>query len=481
MKIKYSKNAFVRQYGPYTLIYNQLEKSDETYVDAENFCKFITHQPRHVQDVEHDVLMAYGDPEKEKILSDLREFIAHLKEVGVIVCGEDDEECSANDKCFTYNVPTPSTAPELWGKNRDVPIFESEGHKDLHAYFESHPTPYQLHVDLTSSCNEKCVHCYVPRSKHHYIDVGKTCMVLKEFREMQGMHVTLSGGECLLHPNFERIIRYAHELGLSISVLSNLTLLDDCRANLFKEMNLSLVQVSLYSMDAKIHDAITQLPGSFELTKCAIEKLHKIDVPVQISCPCMKLNYGGYGDVMEYAYSLKMKSYTDFIMMARSDGTTDNLVNRLDLSETREIIKTILTHDRELTSMISHSSAEALPTPEFRGEQPMCGVGIDSICLNADGNYYACSGFQGYALGNYKDQSFREVWENSPQIKYLRSLRRKDIPQCVHCKDSAYCAMCLVRNFNETGNMLKVSRHFCEVARINRVLVEEMMRNRKLC
>ena len=480
MKIKYSKNAFVRQYGPYTLIYNQLEKCDETYVDAEFFCKFITHQPRLLQDVESDILASYEDSDKAEILSDFREFIAHLKEVGIVVCGEDDEECNANDTNFTYNVPVPNTAPELWGKNRDNPIFESEGHKDLHAYFESHPTPYQLHIDLTSLCNEKCVHCYVPRNKHCFIDAEKTCCVLKEFREMEGMHVTLSGGECLLHPDFERIIRFAHGLGLSISILSNLTLLDDAKANLLKEMNLSLVQVSLYSMDANIHDAITQLSGSFEKTKAAIEKLHKMDVPLQISCPCMKLNYCGYGEVMEYAYSLKMKAYTDFIMMARSDGTTDNLSNRLNLNETREIIKTILAHDRELCSVISYSSSDDVITPELRGEQPMCGVGIDSLCLNADGNYYACSGFQGYALGNYNDQTLQEVWQTSPQIKYLRTLRRKDIPQCLHCKDSPYCAMCLVRNFNETGEMLKVSKHFCEVARINRELVEEMMSGKQL-
>lgn len=472
MKIMYSKNVFIRQYGRYTLIYNQLSKCDETYLDADVFCKFITHQPRDLQEVESDVLKSYANTDKDTILADLKDFIEHLKATGVVIVGEDGENLGSKDKCFTYNDPAPYTAPDLRNYNIEASSSEIEGHKDLHAYFEKHPTPYKLHIDLTSQCNEKCVHCYVPRGRYFYINAEKTCAVLKELREMEGMHVTLSGGECLLHPEFEKIIRCAHELGLSISVLSNLTLLDNSKAELLKEMDLSLVQVSLYSMNAVVHDAITQLPGSFEKTKAAIELLHDLDVPVQISCPCMKSNYRDYAAVLEYAYSMKMKAYTDFIMMARSDGSTDNLTNRLDVRETREIIETILSHDRELKASLQDFPKNPV-TSEMRAEQPMCGIGIDSICLNADGNYYPCSGFQGYPLGNYNEQTLKDMWENSPRLKYLRGLRRKDIPQCIQCKDSPYCSMCLVRNFNETGDMLKVSKHFCKVAAMNREIVDE--------
>ena len=113
-------------------------------------------------------------------------------------------------------------------------------------------------------------------------------------------------------------------------------------------------------------------------------------------------------------------------------------------------------------------------TPEERAEQRMCGAGTDKMCLNADGNYYACSGFQDFPLGNCFKQSLRDVWEISPQIKYLRGLRGKDIPKCIHCKDRNYCSMCLVRNFNETGDMLKVAEHFCKVAQLNHQIVDEL-------
>ena len=48
-----------------------------------------------------------------------------------------------------------------------------------------------------------------------------------------------------------------------------------------------------------------------------------------------------------------------------------------------------------------------------------------------------------------------------------------DFPECIPCKNKAFCAMCMVRNANEhpNGDFLKINKHFCEVAAINRKIV----------
>lgn len=466
MLIRLSNNCHARQYGPFSHIFNHVNKVDITFKDAEPYFKVLTHEPVDFDEVISRITALYEDVQREVVERDLKRLIQLLSKDGFVVEGAAQAELARKDVGFTYNVEMPSTAPDV------APISEVEGHRELHAYFEKHPTPFSLHFDLTSLCNEKCVHCYVPRDKHFFIDAKKCMEVMDQFREMEGMQVTLSGGECLLHPDFESIIRHARKCDFSISVLSNLTLLDMYKAELLKEMNVSLVQVSLYSMNPEVHDAITQLPRSFSKSKASIELLHSMDVPLQISCPTMKANYRGYKKVLEYAASLKIKAYTDFIMMARSDHTTDNLDNRLSLQETEEIIRTIAENEPEFKSALKEDRPNP-ETPEERAERPICGVCIDAICLNADGNYYPCSGFQDYPLGNCYKQTLREVWEESPKTLYLRGLRGKDIPECIHCVDRAYCSTCLVRNFNETSDMLKVSKHFCHVAHLNHVIVDE--------
>lgn len=473
--IRLSQNAFVRQYGPYTHLFNQLTKSDLDLKDAEPFLRFVGRTPIAVDDAVAKIAALFVDADPAQVGRDFAELLQPLVEEGFVVEGTTPEELNRKDPSFTYDVEAPSTAFDL-GNTTEQERQQALEHAELHEYFESHPTPFSLHLDLTSRCTEKCVHCYVPRDRHFTMETESALKVIDQFREMGGLSITLSGGECMLHPDFKRILAYAREKDLSVSLLSNLTLCDEEMGRFLATQNLSLVQVSLYSMDPATHDAITQLPGSFAKTKDAIERLHALNVPVQISCPTMKGNYKGYQAVLDYGVSLKCKAYTDFIMMARSDHTTDNLANRLSLDETREIITTIAEHDPSFAAEIPNYDPSAEMSAEEWGNLPMCGVGIDAICLDADGNYYPCSGFQDYPLGNCHEKTLREVWEKSPAILYLRGLRKKDIPQCIGCPDRTFCATCLVRNFNETGDMLKVSDHFCKVARINREIVEEFKR-----
>lgn len=466
MKIMLSRNCHIRQFGPYTHVFNHVTKADRTYEYAEIFATVLRRTPIDLDYAIRSVLYKYEDAEERIVAEDLRRFIGELVDCGCVIMANTEAELYQKDLPFSYDAKMPSTS------YLDKSPADDDGHEKLHKYFEQHPSPFQIHFDLTSACTEKCIHCYVPQNKHFYINTKKCFEVMDQLREVNGMSVTLSGGECMLHPDFDMIIRHARECDFSISVLSNLTLCDMRKAELLREMNVSLVQVSLYSMDPKIHDVITQVPGSFEKTKTAIETLHALDVPVQISCPTMKANYRGYKAVLEYAKSMKMKAYTDFIIMARSDHTTDNLDNRLSIDETEEIIRMIAENEPEYKSALKEDNRKLTP-PEIRAEEPFCGVCIDSICLNADGNYYACSGFQDYPLGNCYKQTLMDVWTKSPQVLYLRSLRGKAIPQCVHCVDREFCSTCLVRNFNETGDMLKVSKHFCDVARLNHMIVDE--------
>jgi radical SAM protein with 4Fe4S-binding SPASM domain len=93
----------------------------------------------------------------------------------------------------------------------------------------------------------------------------------------------------------------------------------------------------------------------------------------------------------------------------------------------------------------------------------------------ANGNVYPCAGWQDYVCGNLREQSLREIWENSPKVQYLRHLRRRDFPKCLSCPEKAFCAMCMVRNANENrdGDPLKINEHFCKVAALNRKIAIE--------
>ena len=472
MLIRLSQNTFVRNYGNFTYVLHKLNAYDEMFDGAEVFMRWITREPREKAEILKNICGVYTEADPAEITADFEEFIAPMIAAGAVLAGNTPAELDAQEVSFRYDMPNPKTERDT------TPVTKEEAEKMpqivLKKYFEEHPTLFDIQLDITQACTERCIHCYVPDYNPLFLPYEKICEVVDEFREMGGLHVGLSGGECMLHPDFEKIVRYIRSKDCTCGILSNLTLCDDKKVELLKEMDCG-VQVSLYSMDPEIHDSITRRKGSWLETKTAIEKLYKANVPVTISCPTMRKNFEGYLEVMKYAESMHMFAQTDFIMMAKADHDSSNLVNRLTLPQTKCLLEDIILRDVPMMKEYFNPDVkDELQTPEERAEQRMCGAGTDKMCLNADGNYYACSGFQDFPLGNCFKQSLRDVWENSPQIKYLRGLRGKDIPKCIHCKNRNYCSMCLVRNFNETGDMLKVAEHFCKVAALNHQIVDEL-------
>ena len=91
----------------------------------------------------------------------------------------------------------------------------------------------------------------------------------------------------------------------------------------------------------------------------------------------------------------------------------------------------------------------------------------------SNGNIYPCAGWQDYICGNLNEQSLDYIWNDSPKMNELRSLRRRDMETCIDCDKQAFCSPCMVRNANEspTGDPFEVSPYFCEVAAVNKELV----------
>jgi radical SAM protein with 4Fe4S-binding SPASM domain len=295
------------------------------------------------------------------------------------------------------------------------------------------------------------------------------------------LNLTLSGGEPMLHKNFLDFLRKAKEYDFAINILSNLTLLNDEIIAEMKANRLSSVQVSLYSMRPEVHDSVTKLPGSFYKTRDAILKLIENDIPLQISCPTMKQNKNDFVDVLKWAHEHRVRAETDYIMMARYDRTTGNLDNRLSLDEAATVINDIIANDDTYQKEMMNADFSAADSRDISNDI-VCGVCVSSICMVANGNVYPCAGWQDYVCGNLREQSLRDIWENSPKVRYLRGLRKKDFPQCLSCPDKSFCAMCMVRNANENpeGDPLKVNGHFCKVAALNRKIVLDWRANQRV-
>jgi radical SAM protein with 4Fe4S-binding SPASM domain len=465
-------DTFIRNYDDIGYITSKSNYSDRV-VDRSGtvFLKALSRRPKTLEELSVEIAASFADITPADVLNDVKDFYAILEEDGFIVSGETAAELDRKDIRFSYAALSPKTV-----KTDFTPVIQRAG-KNTQEYLDEHfrdrPRLVSLQIELSSRCNERCIHCYIPHeNKINDIDPALFYDVLDQCREMGVLSLTLSGGEPMLHKNFCDFLRKAKEYDFSINILSNLTVVNDEIIKEMKENRLSSVQVSLYSMNPDIHDSITQLKGSFYKTHNNILRLIENDIPLQISCPAMKQNKDGFADVLNWANRHNVRAISDFIMMARYDHTVDNLDNRLNLDEVGKIITDILTNNANYQKEILKPDFDKQEQRD-RGSDPVCGVCVSSICMVANGNMYPCAGWQDYICGNTKETQLKEIWENSPKVQYLRSLRKKDFPQCTNCPDKGFCAMCMVRNANENaeGNPLHINEHFCQVAALNRKIV----------
>jgi radical SAM protein with 4Fe4S-binding SPASM domain len=465
-------DTFIRIYDEAGYITNRSNFGDRvTDKSGAVFLKALSRQPKELPELVEEITGAYKNAVPAVVEQDVKDFYRLLEEDGFIISGETPEELDRKDTRFSYSEITPKTIRENF--TPDAFRADKNTQEYLANLFKHKPHLTQFQVELTSRCNERCVHCYIPhKSKINDIAPSLFYDVLDQCRDMGVLSLTLSGGEPLLHPNFVDFMRKTKEYDFSINVLSNLTLLNDEIITEMKANRLSSVQVSLYSMDSVIHDSITKLPNSFYKTRDAILKLIENDIPLQISCPVMKQNKKCYVDVAKWAEEHKIRAVTDYIMMARYDHTTDNLDSRLSLEEVGNIITDIIENDPDYEKRLVEADFTEVEKRDL-SDDALCGVCISSICMVANGNVYPCAGWQNYVCGNVTMQPLKEIWEHSPKVQYLRNLRKNDLPQCLDCTDLHFCAMCMVRNANEdpNGNPLKINEHFCKVAALNRKIV----------
>lgn len=485
MYIKQTFDTFIRIYDGLGYITNKANFSDRVCNESGAvLLSVLSRKPQSLDEILQKAVEKFENVSVEDIRGFAIDFYKQLVEDKYVVIADSLEELEKKDAAtkFSYKFLKPKTinedfTPEIKRADETTQVF-------LEKKFNDKPQLVHLQIELTSKCNERCVHCYIPHeNKNTDIPDELFYSVLEQCKNMNLLSLTLSGGEPMSHPHFADFLRKAKEYDFSVSILSNLTLLNDEILKEMKENRLCSVQVSLYSMRPEIHDKITTVPGSFEKTMNSILKLVENDIPLQLSCPIMKENKDDLFAVQDFGNKLKVKVATDWTIMAHYDHTTGNLTHRISIDETKTLIRGMIEHSPSYQNMLLKSDffENKKAETQWNPDDMLCGVGVSSCCMVANGNVYPCPGWQGYVMGNLYKNSLKEIWEDSPQTQWLRNIRKKDFPKCADCEDSMFCALCMVRNANENpdGNPLKLADHFCKAAKVNHQVVNEWIKNHK--
>lgn len=142
------------------------------------------------------------------------------------------------------------------------------------------PTPSlrYLELQITRRCNLNCRHCYLGPSRNTDLSYEDIKRVLEEFESMQGLRVLVTGGEPILHPEFERINELLGSFRLRSILFTNGFSVPD---ETLKNLKVHEIQISIDGLEAA-HDSLRG-KGSFRRAVDTLKRAQAKGFEVSVS------------------------------------------------------------------------------------------------------------------------------------------------------------------------------------------------------
>ena len=137
-----------------------------------------------------------------------------------------------------------------------------------------------LIFEITDQCNCKCSFCYEKiRRKACHVEPEAFIWVLRKYKPL---YLQITGGEALLHPDFEDILRLATKKIPVVQITTNGSLLED-KISFFSSLKRKpLIGISVDFPDRR-HDLVRKRKGLFKRITKIIPMLKDHGVPVALS------------------------------------------------------------------------------------------------------------------------------------------------------------------------------------------------------
>lgn len=149
-------------------------------------------------------------------------------------------------------------------------------------------------------CNQNCITCpsssEEKNNKFIEFNVFKSNVLTAVNRGMN--RIVLSGGEPFSHPRIKDILIFLSKLNISITILSNGSLIDESYLKLLKRMRNRLrIVTAIHSNSVEVHDMVTGINGNFLKTINNLKRLNENGISIGIKIILNKLNINSLNSI----------------------------------------------------------------------------------------------------------------------------------------------------------------------------------------
>ena len=266
-------------------------------------------------------------------------------------------------------------------------------------------------------CNQKCLHCYAagqPLSDTPELTTAQWKDILAKLRAANVPQVTFTGGEPTLRADLVELVEVAQWFVTRLNTNGRLLTPELCRR--LYEASLDSVQVTLYSHDPAIHNALVGAEG-FDDTVTGIRNAVAAGLSVSVNTPLCSLNED-YAATVRFVHELGVRYVTcsGLIPSGSAEGA-ESRATRLTEEQVTDVLRRAVTVAEELEMEMDFTSPGWLKEETLRSLGltlvPSCGACLSNMAIAPDGGVIPCqSWLSSQPLGNMLTDDWDKIWQS---------------------------------------------------------------------
>lgn len=322
---------------------------------------------------------------------------------------------------------------------------EKDPHISSSGVYKTLSGPLDAQIELTSKCNNYCVHCYNywrgdkfrdQNKNYHDSSLSLTGLetAINYLAQHQIIALTFTGGEPLLKGReLLEGIKIAKRYDIACSINSNLTLMTPEFARDLKAAGLGSILASLHADDSALHDAITQRRGSYSQTVRGIGISLQEGLNITVNMVVSALNKDQVLDTGKFVKSLGVSSFSATKVSPCMGGVN---FDEIDLSKEdyKKMLDDLLILEREkgmyVDSLISYPLCALGDWGHYQKFiERKCAAGVATCVISAEGDVRPCT-VADETYGNLFNETLGDIWKSMTDWRDGSRIPRECLSEC---------------------------------------------------
>lgn len=284
--------------------------------------------------------------------------------------------------------------------------------------------PYALTAELTHRCPLHCPYCSNPielQKRENELTTDAWLIVLEQAADLGVVQIHFTGGEPLLRPDLELLVRRARELGLFVNLITSGVGLTEERVRQLSEAGIDSIQLSVQAADAELADSIAGFKAN-ELKREAAGWIRASGLTLNMNVVLHRANLHQIEQIIELCVGWGAQRLE--LANAQYYGWALRNINQL-LPGKEQLQEAEAAYERALTRF-GHRLELLWIIPDYYEDFPkpcMGGWGRLSLTVAPDGRVLPCtasSEIRSLSFENVKERDLAWIWNDSPSFNAYR-------------------------------------------------------------